>query len=282
MKHPEQIIQNFRDSLLYKNFSQHTISNYIRYVKVFLAWCPVELTNLNPTHINTFMGTLNHYAPNTRNNILKSYLPAFFNFLVDVSVTKTSVLKLMTIPTVKKEQKETVILSAKELKQLIENPTGRPLQTLRNKTLIKLLATTGVRISEALVIRPMDLKNNTLLIQGKGSKERTIDITSGMEKLLRNYLQYRPIKDNEPIFDLVRQSAWRIIKDTIKKNEINKIISPHTFRHSFATLWAKNGGNESALRKYMGWHKSFDVSIYVDLANQDISKQYNSIAKELE
>ena len=282
MKIPEQIIDEFKNSLTYKNFSSHTVAIYIRYVKVFLEWCPVELKNLTPTHITTFMGILEKYAPNTRNNILKSYLPAFFNYLVETGITKKNVLSYMKIPTVKKEQKETIILSAQELKQMIENPAGKTYQTLRNKTLIKLLATTGVRITEALAIRPMDLSNKKLLIQGKGAKQRTLDITSEMEKLLRNYLRYRVIKNDELIFSLTRQGAWFIIRDTARKNDITKKISPHTFRHSFATLWAKNGGNESALKKYMGWGKSFDVSIYVDLANQDISEQYNTITKELE
>ena len=281
MKIPEQIINKFKNNLAYKNFSINTLSNYIRYAKVFLNWCPVELQSLTPTHITQFMGTLEKYSPTTRNNILKSYLPAFFNFLVEIKVIKDSVLNLMTIPTVKDNKKETVILSVDELKKIIDNPSGKTQQTLRNKTLIKLLATTGIRIAEALKIRPMDLKDTKLLIQGKGAKQRTIDITSDMEKLLRNYLQYRIIKDDELIFNMTRQGAWLIVKNTVEKNEISKKISPHSFRHSFATLWCKLGYNESALRKHMGWHKSFDVSIYVDLANQDISEQYNEVAKEL-
>jgi len=249
---------------------------------MFLKWYGKELANLTPIYMTEFMGSLERYAPNTRNNLLKSYLPAFFNFLVDEGIIKQNPLKLMKIPTVKKEKKETIILSVEELKKMIENPFGKPRQILRNKTLIKLLVSTGIRISEALTISPKDLNKNKLLIYGKGAKQRTIDITENMVKLLQNYLQYRTIKDNEPIFDTTRQNAFVIIKETAKKNGIDKTISPHTFRHTFATLWCKNSGNESALRKYCGWNKSFDTSIYVDLANQNLRPQYLKIIKELE
>jgi integrase/recombinase XerD len=278
----EDIKNKFRDKLLYVNYSSNTIETYLRYINTFLTWLPIDLEQLTPTHLTEFMSTLEGYSPSTKNNIMHAYLPSFFNFLVNIGTIKQNIFSLMKIPTVKKEHKEVTILSTDELKLMVENPAGRPTQIFRNKVLLKLLTSTGIRISEALSLRPIDIKESKVMIHGKGAKERLIDITPHTKQLLHEYLKSLGLEKDKPMFDLTRQWALDIVLDTAKKNSIDKHITPHTFRHSFATLWCKVGKNESALRKYMGWQKNFDVSIYVDLANQDISGQYNEVAGELE
>ena len=278
----EELLNKFRDKLLYVNYSTNTVMTYIRYVNLFLTWCPIELENLTPVHITEFMGTLADYSASSKNNILKSYLPAFFKFSTNVGILKVNPLTLMKIPTAKSAHKEMEILSGDEMKKMVENPAGRGSQVFRNKVLLKLLASTGIRISEALSLCKKDIKDNKILIHGKGAKERMVNITTTTYKILQEYLRGIDVADDKSIFDLSRQWAMQVVIETAKINEIDKKVTPHTFRHSFATFFCANGGNESTLKKIMGWNRNFPTHIYVDLANVDVSKEVLKITEKME
>lgn len=276
----EDILKRFKEHLGYLNYSVHTISLYSKYSKDFLFWSPVDLENLTPIHITEYANTLSQYAPRTKNLIIKGILPSLFKYVLSLNLIKENIFSYMKIPKVKEEKTKLDILTVEEMKKVVDNPSGNAHCLFRNKILLKILIMTGGRISEILNLTIKDVVGNEILFRGKGKKERKISISDSTKKLLDEYIKTYGIEDK--LFDLTRQRAFIIIQDTIKLNNIDKSITPHSFRHSFATLWAKNGGNESALRKQMGWNRTFDCSIYVDLANQDCSEQYNKIIKELE
>jgi integrase/recombinase XerD len=170
-------------------------------------------------------------------------------------------------------------LTPDQVRKIMESPSSKTPLGLRDRALLELLYAAGLRASEILSLRieQLDLPGRSARVIGKGDKERLIPIGSDAIKHLQIYLQEIRTKQvekkgNEDIVFLNRRGSklsrimvFYIIKDLAIKAEIKKTISPHTFRHSFATHLVEGGADLRAVQEMLGHESITTTEIYTHL-----------------
>ena len=161
-------------------------------------------------------------------------------------------------------------LSPGEVKLLIIGIEGRhPSHFIaaRNVLLARTMYQCGLRVAEAVTIKAQDLSEGSLMVrQGKGSKDRVVPLSEGLEHDLRTYASFRRIRADRPLFQITTRQARTIITEGAHKAGISKDVSPHTLRHSFGRQCVLNGVPLNVLQRWLG-HASIETTfIYVDLA----------------
>lgn len=182
-----------------------------------------------------------------------------------------------------------VILEREELEKMLLLPNTRYLTSLRDKAIIKLMANCGLRVSEVLNLRPGDLnltKGKLRVVDGKGGVDRDIPfIPLDTVTILKQWKKRKPKSDyffsnvrnntNKGMFassrgrKLAVRTVQSMIKNYTKRASINKNISPHTLRHTFATNYYRKTKDLEGLRKLLGHADISTTQIYVTLANID-------------
>jgi integrase/recombinase XerD len=183
------------------------------------------------------------------------------------------------------------VLSVEEMFQLLNSlPVKTPLD-IRNKLMLELLYATGIRISELLdlTLHSINLKERVILVHGKGSKQRYVPYVNTLDELFEKYLkQSRPLllklKQSEVLFlnnrgdKMSRMGFWKILRKAALEANIKKDITPHTFRHSFATHLLEGGVNLRIVQALLG-HSSIDTTqiyTHIDMKRMvETYKQYH-------
>lgn len=179
------------------------------------------------------------------------------------------------IPIPKREDVERDFLYEDEITAMIENA-----YSLRNKFIISLLYSSGIRLSEFIQLDRNSIKERSFTVIGKGKKMRLCFIDQRTELLMQSYLKTR--KDNCPalvVSNIYKQrmtasNVQLLVRNTAKKAGIDKHVTPHVLRHSFATNFIKNNGGIRPLSELLG-HRSLDTTaIYTHMVNNELEKQY--------
>jgi site-specific recombinase XerD len=179
------------------------------------------------------------------------------------------------VPVPKREDVQRTFLHEDEVTTMIDCACS-----LRNKFIISLLYSSGIRLSELLSLDRNSIQNRTFNVVGKGKKLRLCFIDERTEKLMEQYLATR--HDNCPALvvshlykqRLTASTVQLIIRNTAKRAGMDKRITPHVFRHSFATNFISNNGGVKPLSELLG-HRSLDTtSIYTHLINNELARQY--------
>lgn len=189
----------------------------------------------------------------------------------------------------RRNRKLPVILEREELEAMLSLPNTRYLTSLRNKAILKLMANCGLRVSEIVNLRPGDLnltKGKLRIVDGKGGVDRDIPyIPEDTAGILKEWKKRKP--QSEYFFSTVRENnkgkfassrgsklAVRTVQSMIKsyarRAGIDKNISPHTLRHTFATNYYRRTKDLEALRKLLGHADISTTQIYITLANIDV------------
>lgn len=166
-------------------------------------------------------------------------------------------------------------LTADEVRSMIDCS-----DRLRNKFMISFFYSSGVRLSEFLSLNRDSVRNRQFQVVGKGGKLRLCFIDERTSSLMRKYLRSR--NDDNPALVITYRGHNRmsktnvqfIIKNAAKKAEINKHVTPHTLRHSFATNFVKNNGSISYLSTILGHASVSTTEIYTHIVNNDLKNQY--------
>lgn len=183
-----------------------------------------------------------------------------------------------------------ITLNKQEVKSLLDIPNKRYKNGLRNRAILSLMINTGLRVSEVAGLKDQDinLKESKLrVVNGKGSKDRDIAIGNKQAlEFLKEYSKVRPRskyffvsleKDNEG-----KQLAVRYLQNMVTRYsvraEIQKNVSPHTLRHTFATEFYRETKDIETLRKILGHSDISTTQIYVTLANIDVEKAMNGFS----
>lgn len=187
------------------------------------------------------------------------------------------------IGTIKAEKRIIETFSNAQIKTLLETPNRATFTGYRDYVIMSTLLDTGVRISElaGMCIQDIDWKERTVLVYGKGRKERIVPFSRALEKHLRTYLEIRGVLDTDHIFVNIDNEPFQVrgIQQAIqlygREARIKGVrVSPHTFRHTFAKMYIMNGGDAFSLQKILG-HTSLEiVRMYVNLFSTDVSKQH--------
>lgn len=227
------------------------------------------------------------YSPSSMARSL-STLKSFHKFLVLEHYIKHN--PTISISTPKLDKKLPTVLSVDEVMTLLNSLNDDTPYNARNRAMIEVMYGTGLRVSElvALKLNELHLTSKMISTTGKGSKERIVPINDYATKVLRDYIvKYRPElvkngKDNNYIFlnnqgqPLSRQSFFIILKKLAKDAGIEKDISPHTLRHSFATHLLEAGTDLRYIQEMLGHEDISTTQIYTHLSKQKIKSVYNS------
>ena len=211
-------------------------------------------------------------------------LRMFYLFLVREKIVPNNLMSSFTLP--KKDKKLPTVLSKSEMAELLNSIEVVDAISSRNRCLVELLYATGMRVSELLNLRMSDLniKMGFVKVIGKGDKERLVPISKYVGKLLTQYInEYRDelnLKNDSLLFfnqhgnPLSRQEFYHILKTIINTTTVNKNISPHTFRHTFATHLLENGADLRSIQELLGHSDISTTTIYTHISNQKIRQEY--------
>lgn len=262
---------------MYRGNSNYTLDYYERSLKMFLNFCgnDMDIEDIDVVLFKSYQLyisenlNINRVSVRTYARAVKVFLRwLYFEDYIDIDVNKLLLMKAT---------KDVIIpLTDLEVKGLINYYDNSTYLNCRNKTMLMLMLDCGLRLSEVvnLKISDLDLKNNYLIINGKGSKQRLVPFGISTKKQLVIYMQYRVnLNNNNSIF--LNQNLTAITTNTIKmlfarlkKQEKFKRIYPHLLRHTFATNFIYAGGNLEVLRVLMG-HSTINITqIYIHLAAQ--------------
>jgi integrase/recombinase XerD len=193
------------------------------------------------------------------------------------------------IETPKTERKLPKVLNAEEVEALLETPASNDPFSQRDKAMLELLYATGIRVSELVQLNLSDIHLNMGFIQcmGKGNKERIIPLGKMAQAAVERYLQNgRTLmlkgKKTEALFlnhhgnRLSRQGFWKILKQLAKKAKIEKDLTPHTLRHSFATHLLENGADLRAVQEMLGHADISTTQIYTHVTKTRLKDVYSA------
>ena len=266
----DKLIKNFTNYLkIERNLSQNTITSYLFDLQKLNIFLEENNFSSNPSHIKE--STLKKFVykiskeikPSSQARII-SGIKRFFDFLILENILNENPLE--NIETPKIGSKLPTTLTVKEIDKLIDSIDIKSKNKIRNKAIIEILYSCGLRVSELITLKVSDLYFNESIIKvtGKGNKERFVPISKGainyIEKYLNEIRVFQKIKKgsedtlflNERGSGLSRVMIYIILNDLKIKAEINKKIGPHTLRHSFATHLLENGADLITIQNMLG------------------------------
>lgn len=273
-----------------KSLSENSVKAYkadieklIKFLQDFHKAIPLKSIQLN--HLKEFIEYLNQFGIASRSQArIISGIRAFFKFLVLENYIDNDPSLLLELPAIGK--KLPVFLSVEEIDKLQSAIDLSKEEGHRNKAIIETLYSCGLRVSELLNLKLTDLYFDLGFIRviGKGNKERLVPISKSAIDLItlynENFRQKQTIHpENENILflnrrgkKLTREMIFTIVKNLAEKSKLNKNISPHTFRHSFATHMVDGGADLRAVQEMLGHESIITTEIYTHLS-KDYLKQ---------
>ncbi|BDG59952.1 site-specific tyrosine recombinase XerD [Caldinitratiruptor microaerophilus] len=204
-------------------------------------------------------------------------LKAFYQFLVRQKYVESDPTANLESP--KLEKRLPKVLSVREVELLLQQPNPSQPAGLRDRAMLELLYATGIRVSElvALDLPDLNLEMGYIRCRGRGSRERLVPVGSLAQRSLKEYLESgrpRLVKDpaEQALFvnhhgrRLTRQGFWKIVKRYADDARIEKEITPHTLRHSFATHLLENGADLRSVQEMLGHADISTTQMYNQLA----------------
>ncbi|MCM8823634.1 MAG: site-specific tyrosine recombinase XerD [Candidatus Omnitrophica bacterium] len=294
----EVYLEAFLDYLrIEKGLSINTILSYkqdlVKYIN-FLKYCGIEsIGNIKKADIINFISAFrNKVSPRSISRYVSS-IRSFHRFLLREKVVGVDPSELIDSP--KLEKKIPQVLSRREVSRLLETPDLSSVQGIRDKAILELMYATGLRVSEVanLKIGDINLDIGFLKCIGKSSKERIVPLGKVAQGFLREYIERarnRLLKDkvSDILFldqggrALTRQSIWKMIKKMVKKANINRVVTPHTLRHSFATHLLEGGADLRSVQEMLGHANITTTQIYTHINMfrlKEIHKRFHPRAK---
>jgi integrase/recombinase XerD len=283
-------INDFNDYLkIERGFSVNSISSYKEDIYKFNKFIdnsksPLEVSS---DDIKEFLQKISKELNSSSQSRIISGLRSFFEFLIFEKYISQNPLRLIESPKISRKLPDT--LSIEEIDLLISNLDLSKEQGERNLAIIELLYGCGLRVSELVDLKISDLffNENFIKVTGKGNKQRLIPIGNITKQNVNNYLQNSRNKIkvvsafNDHVFlnrrgkNLTRAMIFTIVKNLAKKANFSKSISPHTFRHSFATHLLENGADLRTIQQLLGHESITTTEIYMHLDNKYLSEALN-------
>ncbi|CDC21165.1 tyrosine recombinase XerD subunit [Clostridium sp. CAG:306] len=277
-----------------KNFSKHTIRAYNSDILSFLLWLdntPIEQTN--HTKLKDYLIFIQrfNYSKTTLSRKIAS-IRTFYRFLYRERIIETNPANSVHAP--KRNKSLPKFLTTKEIEQILNNIKIDTPAGYRNRVILELLYATGMRISELsnLNFSNLNLAENEITVMGKGAKERIVLISSRAKDFLQKYIDNvrfmvveggTPPQQNEdsPVFinktgyRLQTQSVRTAINDIVKKIQLPKKVTPHVFRHSFATKLLENGADLRVVQELLGHASISNTQIYTHISTERLKEVYD-------
>ena len=272
-----------------KHASANTVSSYMRDLKQFASYIAerqLELTQVTQERVSTYLDYLSGQgkSPATVSRSLAS-IKGFYHHLLDQGVVEEN--PAIHVAAVKAEKKLPQVLTGKEVERLLAQPKCTDMKGYRDKAMLELLYATGIRVTEliSLNITDVNLAGSFIRCESKG-KERIIPLYPAAVDALAVYIQNIRSKmiadiDEQALFvnmngdRMSRQGFWKIVKSYQEKAHIDKDITPHTLRHSFAAHLLENGADLHSIQEMMGHSDISSTQVYAQLVKQQLKSVYN-------
>jgi integrase/recombinase XerD len=291
--------QDFKNYLkLERGLSINSIKSYEYDLNLFKDF--IESNNILETPISCKSDTLKDYLYKSLSNKKSrsqarsiSALKSYFNYLIFEGHIQKSPISDIESPKLEKKLPE--VLTESEITKLIDSYDLNDNFGQRNRTIIEVLYGTGIRVSELINLKLSNIyfKENIMKITGKGNKERFVPFGNKALNEIKEYLKIRnkniiDTKFSDIVFlnrygrGLTRSMIFKIVSDSYKKVGLDKKISPHTLRHSFATHLLKNGADLRTIQLILGHESITTTEIYTHLDTyhlEEVLKKYHPRSK---
>lgn len=282
--------------------SLRTVENYGRYLDRFLSFSkakePLDISEvavrdfrlwLNRQHSGTFLEGKSETLKKKTQSYYLIALRAFLKFLRRRNVISLDP-ELIELPKIGERSLD--LINQKELFRLLSAPNGEDIKTLRDKAILELLFSTGLRISELCSLpRDINLDTEELSVRGKGEKVRVVFISSTAKEAVKKYLdkrtdmsdalfiQYGRAASKSPNLRLSSRSAERIVKYYAIKAGISNTVTPHVIRHLFATDLLRNGADLRSVQALLGHAHIGTTQIYTHVTDahlREVHKKFHN------
>ncbi len=273
-----------------KKASQNTLSSYLRDIRQLSDYLDTHvggnLDEVTNDDLATYVAWLkgNGKSVATVSRAIAS-LKCLYSWLVAEGYMKEN--PATKIVPDKTTQKLPQILTGKEVELLLEQPSCTDAKGYRDRAMLELLYATGIRVTELISLNMSDVNTSAGVIRCKGKdKERFIPLYPTAVKALSEYIEFiRPqmiaLPTEQALFVNVsgermsRQGFWKIIKSYQQKAHIEKTITPHTLRHSFAAHLLENGADIHSIQEMLGHADISSTQIYSQLVKKQLKDVYN-------
>lgn len=278
----ERYIKHFVSYLkIEKGLAENSILAYQRDVQKLMEFAvehQLEVTQLEIGHLKNFLSELNRLGIGARSQArMISGIKQFFLFLLLEDVLKQDPSELLEMPQIGRKLPE--VLDIEEIDQLIAAVDLSKNEGHRNRAMLETLYSCGLRVSELVNLKFSDLffEEGFIRVIGKGNKERLVPVSPSVEHEIGIYQQHirrhqhiQPGSENIVFLNrrgakLTRVMVFTIIKNLAHEIGLQKVISPHTFRHSFATHLLEGGANLRAIQEMLGHESITTTEIYTHL-----------------
>ncbi|HPE84242.1 MAG TPA: site-specific tyrosine recombinase XerD [Aequorivita sp.] len=289
----QQVLRDYQNYLrLERGLSENSIINYSLDIMKLMRWLETNEIEISPVVISeeTLQQFIYEIAkkinPRSQSRLI-SGLKGFFNYLIFEDYRKTNPLELIEAPKLGRKLPDT--LAVEEIDALINAIDLSSKQGERNRAIIETLYGCGLRVSELTDLKISDLffDEGFIKVTGKGDKQRLVPIGPTTEKYINIYRKeirvhqeiHQMAKDtvflNQHGKPLTRAMIFTIVKRLAEKAGIRKTISPHTFRHSFATHLLENGADLRAIQQMLGHESITTTEIYTHIDRKHLTEVIN-------
>jgi integrase/recombinase XerD len=290
MSNWQSYIKEYQNYLkLERGLSKNTIDNYTFDIEKLVLFLSQKEIKISPIHITEELiqqfiyEMASQVNPRSQSRLI-SGLKSFFNYLIFEDYRNDTPLELIEVPKTGRKLPDT--LSTKEIDLLIQAIDLSTPEGERNKAMLEILYSCGLRVSELISLKLSDLffEEGFIKITGKGNKQRFVPVGKSTIKIVTSYVnQIRVHLTIQKSFEdtlflnrrgrqLTRAMVFTIIKNLAIKINLNKTISPHTFRHSFATHLLENGADLRSIQLMLGHESITTTEVYMHLDRKFLSE----------
>ena len=278
-----------------RNFSEHTVSAYISDVVSFMLWLDgFDCTKVDFNKLREYLHFIQRFDYKKTTIARKTAaIRTFYKYLFRERYIDNNPSMSLAAP--KKPKSLPKFLTPQEVEQILNNVKIDTPAGFRNRVIIELLWATGMRVSELsnLNFGDLNLEENEIRVFGKGAKERIVLISDRAKEYLKQYItsarsliasgyDIGEINEKSPIFinstgyRLQNQSIRNAINDVVSKIELPKKVTPHVFRHSFATKLIENGADLRVVQELLGHAGISNTQIYTHISMKHMQDVYNT------
>ena len=286
----KNVLQEFQKYLeIEKGLSQNSIFSYISDVSKLDQFLSKDKKNIIRSTQKDIANFLREETRKKRSNRTKARVIAslrqFYGYLLQNKLIISNPMQYVSPPKIEKSLPD--YLRKNEIQELFSTFNEENILELRDKTMFEFLYSSGLRISEAcnLLLSDIDHKNMLIRIKGKGNRERLVPFGEIAKDLLDKYLKVArknilSNKESDYVFiskkgsSINRKSAWRLLKKYMERAKINKNITPHTLRHSFATHLLERDVDLRSIQELLGHIDISTTQIYTHIVPMHLKKTH--------
>lgn len=286
-------INNFKNYLnIERGLSTNSIKSYENDLNKFLNFLQIEKNKYKPDEVTTdlikeFIYDISKKLKSSSQSRIISGIRNFYDYLIFENIISNNPVDNIELPKI--EKKLPNILSIEEIDRIINNINKEKPESERNIAIIETLYGCGLRVSELINLKISNLffSEDFIIVTGKGNKQRLVPISEVNKKSINCYIlnSRGKLKIKEEYKDtlflnrrgskLSREMIFTIIKKLVLESKINKKISPHSFRHSFATHLLENGADLKSIQQLLGHQSITTTEIYMHLDNKALLNVMN-------